>query len=407
MSGLKRNATAAVRYLLDHFPAVVVLGARQVGKSTLLKALLPQATYFDLERTGDYQRISDDPELVLKEHPDCVVFDEAQLAPSLFSALRVAIDQQRDRCGRFLLSGSSSPQLLNHITESLAGRCAIIELGTLSWSEAAELPCSTVYKALGKLDAIKTLIPQHTQQALLDDCLYGGYPEPFLKRENSLFFDQWMEAYINAYVERDIRRLFPNLKLDVFRRFIKMLCFASGDIINMANFARSLDISQPTIKNYLAIIEGTFLWRRLPSYDKNVKKRLIKMPRGYIRDSGLVCYLLNIHSASDLKSHPQYGRLWEAFVIEQILKGLQNNLIKHQCYYYRTHNQAEIDLILEGRMGTIPIEIKSASSTPKRQLIAMEHFIAEHHCSHGIIVNNASEVAMLSDKIVQVPAVCW
>ena len=174
MSGLKRNAYRAVRNLLAHFPAVVVLGARQVGKSTLLKALLPQASYFDLERAADYQRISDDPELIFKEHSGALIFDEAQLAPALFSALRVRIDSKRDQPGQFLLSGSSSPQLLNHITESLAGRCAIFELGTLSWNEAAELPQSTIYTHLHVLDSIKATQPLHTQQSLLDNCLHGG-----------------------------------------------------------------------------------------------------------------------------------------------------------------------------------------------------------------------------------------
>ena len=235
----------------------------------------------------------------------------------------------------------------------------------------------------------------------------AAYPEPFLQRHNTLFFDQWMEAYINTYVERDIRRLFPGLQLASFKHLIKMLCFANGEIINASNFARSLDVSQPTVKKYLDIIDGTFLWRRLTNYHKNTNKRLIKMPRGYIRDTGLVCYLLNIHSISDLKAHPQYGRIWEAFVTEQILKGLQDTLTKHRYYYYRTHNQTEIDLIIEGRFGVLPIEIKCSSVTPKKQLIGMQHFINEHRCPYGIVINNGDDIAMLTDNIVQVPAVYW
>ena len=399
-----RNIQKYIIELLSSFPAVVVLGARQVGKSTLLKVLLPNASFFDLERRSDFQRVSDDPELIFRETDGPYIFDEAQLSPSLFNALRVEIDQHRDLKGRFLLSGSSSPQLLGHVTETLAGRCAIVELGTFSWNEGFDKPASDFYTSLSSPGRLKSLPSLNNHAGLLAQCLSGGYPEPFLNRNNELFFDQWMESYLQSYIERDIRRLFPNLNLDAYQRFIKMLCFASGDIINLSDFSRSLSVSQPTVKKYIEIMEGTFMWRTLHSYEKNYNKSVVKMSRGHIRDTGLICHLLNIHSIDDLKSHPKYGEIWESFVIEQVLKGLQDHLITHCFHYYRTRSKAEIDLILEGRFGTIPVEIKASYSTPKTQLRTLEDFIVRNQCPFGVLINNGDDVFMLSDNIIQVPA---
>lgn len=399
-----RNIQKYMLELLDNFPAVVVLGARQVGKSTLLKALLPNAKFFDLERRSDYQRVCDDPELIFREADGPYVFDEAQLAPSLFNALRVEIDRHRDRRGQFLLSGSSSPQLLRNVTETLAGRCAMVELGPFSWNEGLDKPASAFYTSLSSLEQLKALPSLNNHAELLAQCLSGGYPEPFLNRSNEFFFDRWMESYIQSYIERDIRRLFPTLNLQAYQRFIQMLCFASGEITNLSNFSRSLGVSQPTVKKYIEIMEGTFMWRTLHSYEKNQSKSVIKMARGHIRDTGLICYLLNIHSIDDLKSHPKYGQIWEGFVIEQILRGLQDHLVTHRYYYYRTRSKAEIDLVLEGRFGTIPIEVKASYSTPKNQLRTLEDFVVRNRCPFGVLINNGDDIYMLSNNIVQIPA---
>ncbi|MCU7836930.1 MAG: DUF4143 domain-containing protein [gamma proteobacterium symbiont of Taylorina sp.] len=231
------------------------------------------------------------------------------------------------------------------------------------------------------------------------------YPELYLTRESQLFVEQWRESYIQTYIERDIRVLFPNLNFNTFKRFVKMSCFASGEIINYANFSRSLDISQPTIKNYFDILAGTFIWRNLPSYEKNLKKRVIKMPKGYFKDTGLVNHFLKINTIDDLKSHPQYGHIWEAFIIEQIIRRFKENLVRCDFFHYRTSNHSEIDLILEGNFGIIPIEIKTSSSTPKKQLRTMENFINENNCAYGIVVNSGNEIFKLSEKIIQIPAI--
>lgn len=409
MSAIKREIIESINYLLANFPAVVVLGARQVGKSTLIKQVLPKAVFFDLEKDSDYRRINDDAQLLLQEVNRPIIFDEAQLSANLFKALRVCIDENRSQNGQFLLSGSSSPHLLKYISETLAGRVAIVELNPFSWGELNESKSNDLFSALADESILVKLKPTVSKQKLLTLCLYGGYPEPVLKqidkKPNKKFYRLWMENYLRTYVERDIRALFPQLNFDAYKRFIQMLAFSSGEMINASNFARSLDVSQPTIKNYLEIVAGTFLWRKIPPYLKNVKKRIVKMPKGHLRDTGLINYLLRINNENDLKGHPHFGRIWESFITEQIIKYFNNHIEHITCYYYRTHNQAEIDLILETNAGLIPIEIKSGSVTRKKQLITLESFVKEHNCRFGIIINNGDKIYKLSETIYQLPAI--
>jgi hypothetical protein len=408
MSYLNRDIANSIHYLLKQFPAVVVLGARQVGKSTLLRHVLPDASFFDLERDADFQRVDDDPGLLLQETGRPIIFDEAQLSPSLFRALRVAIDQQRDQQrdqpGQFLLSGSSSPHLLKHIGEALAGRIAMVELEPLGWHEMLGRQGNDLVSALADPEQLRGLAPTVNKQELLSLCLYGGYPEPVLKRGDGKFYRLWMENYLKTYIERDIRALFPQLKLDAYKRFIQMLAFASGEMINAANFARSLDVSQPTIKNYLEIVEGTFLWRQIPSYQTNVSKRVVKMPKGHLRDTGMINYFLRLQNEDDMKAHPQFGRIWETFITEQVIRHFKNQAENVSSYYYRTQNQAEVDLILETDHGLVPVEIKAGSVTAKRQIIALEQFVAEHKCRYGLVINNGDEVFRLSPAVYQLPA---
>jgi len=406
MHTLKRNYQQTIPSLLELFPAVVLLGARQVGKSTLVKSLLPKAKYFDLEKEQDYNRIEHAPELVFNEFPNEIIFDEAQRLPKLFQYLRVEIDKNREKNGRFLITGSSSPELLKHINESLAGRCAIVQVNGLAWNEAAKKPMSTIYQMIANKN-IKQLHHLNANQEyidLLQYCLIGAYPEVYVKKEHQLFIEQWRESYVQSYIERDIRSLFPNLNINTYRRFVKMSALATGEILNYSNFSRSLDISQPSIKHYFDILEGTFIWRTIPAYDKNLKKRMIKMPKGYIKDTGLVNHFMNIASSDDLISHPKFGHIWESFVIEQIIKGFKESLIKCDFYHYRTSNHSEIDLILEGNFGIVPIEIKSSTVTSKKQLRTMENFIKENDLDYGLLINNAEEIYPLSEKIYQIPA---
>lgn len=218
------NLVKTITLLLKKFPVVALIGARQVGKTTLSKMALPNAKYFDLEKESDYERINSSAELIFLEEKGPFFFDEAQLMPKLFKALRVEVDREREKNGRFLISGSSSPELLKEITETLAGRVAIVEIGTLNWSEINDSTDSNFYKAIEikNIDKILTLESKNSHSEIVNMCLKGTYPEAYLKSTDNIFFEQWMENYIKSYIDRDIRRLFPQLNLEAFRRFIRM-----------------------------------------------------------------------------------------------------------------------------------------------------------------------------------------
>jgi len=407
---IERNMIQHCRYLLEHFPAIAILGPRQVGKTMLAKQLGLTWAYFDLESPDNYQRISLDPVLFFKQYSDRVIIDEAQFIPSLFNTLRGVIDADRQKMGRFILTGSSSPELLKQVSESLAGRIAIVELGTLKANEFYQIPLSPLYELFENkitqqsIEILRKKTSQPLQNAqMVNHWLQGGYPEPVLAKDKR-FYDQWMDAYRVSYVNRDIGLLFPRLNKVAYQRFLTTLSKLSGTIINKSHLARDIEVDERTVREYLMIAEGTFLWRMLYSYENNVTKSIVKMPKGYIRDSGLLNYLLRIRDLSDLYDYPQVGCLFEAFVIDEIVKGLNaQGITNYQTNYYRTRNGAEIDLILEGYFGVVPIEIKYSTNVQLRQLVSMQNFMKEHHLSLGIVINQGERFEWVTEDIIQIP----
>ena len=316
------------------------------------------------------------------------------------------IDEDRGVNGRFLLSGSSSPQLLNNVSESLAGRVAILEVPCLTWGEAFERKESRFYSLLeGSPEDLYKLKANYTINELFELCFYGLYPEPFLKRNDDKFFKAWQDNYFRTYIERDIRSLFPNLELDAYRKLIMMLAQSSGDIIKYSEFAASLGVSEPTVKKYLDIAEGTFIWSSLKAFDKNSKKRLIKMPKGYLRDTLLINHSYKLNDIDQMLSRPNFGSIWETFIIEQIHKNLLNLLPRPSFCYYRTQNKAEIDLVIETSKSLIPVEIKTSSSFKKDHILNMKKFMEEYQCKFGLLINNGSEIREIAEKIYQIPAI--
>jgi predicted AAA+ superfamily ATPase len=402
----QRNITSHLVEIMRKFPALAIIGARQVGKTTLAKTVGHGFTYIDLERPSDYDRVTRDPEFFLKQTPSNIIFDEAQLYPGLFSVLRGSIDEQRDKKGRFIITGSSSTELLRNVSESLAGRIAIIELGTLKANELFQEPLSDFYQQFKqtlrqenfKIESRPRNFDQ-TQEAWFK----GGYPEPCGMHDDS-YYQEWMVNYETTYVNRDIARLFPKLDKVAFRRFITILGELSSKTLNKSDIGRSIGVTEPTVSDYIDIANGTFIWRSMPSFEQNVTKRIVKMPRGHIRDTGLLHHLLHIGSLKQLQSSVVAGFSFEAFVIEEILKGLQDIRVQTQAYYYRTHSGAEIDLVLEGNFGILPIAIKYGSTVLSRQLRSMTEFIQEHRLPFGVLINQADRIEWLTKNIIQVPA---
>ncbi len=403
---MKRLYEATLNEFLEMFPCVALVGPRQCGKTTLLECLPPRWRRFDLERDSDLERVEMDPGLFLRMNPMHIAVDEAQLLPSLFPALRVAIDEQRGVAGRFVITGSSSPSLLTAISESLAGRVAVIEMSPLLHAEAcgAETTlCSLlVDRSLSPADIARSLRPHSTLADVHRFWFGGGYPEPFLKGSRR-FHSVWMSQYVGTYLNRDIRRLFPGLNQERYRRFLGLLAGLSGTVLNNAEVARALGVSQPTVRDYFEIAHGTFLWRKVPSYQRNVLKRVVKHPKGYLRDSGLLHHLLRIPDEDALLTHPVMGHSWEGMVIEEMLRQLQTLGVDHDYSYYRTAGGAEVDLVLEGDFGLIPIEIKYTQAVKGHALRSLRDFLSEHPCRCGVVINNAPEPVLYDSNIIGIP----
>ncbi len=326
------------------FPAVILLGPRQVGKTTLSEDIASRCSsvYLDLESRFDREKLSD-PIAYFKEHEDkLVVLDEVHRVPELFHTLRGVIDKGRRRgfkANRFLLLGSASMELLRQSGESLAGRIAYIELFPFGVLEIEDRSIDQLW-------------------------VRGGFPDSFLAK-NDAHSMIWREDFIRTYLERDIPDLGPRIPAETLQRFWTMLAHCQGGMLNAAELARSLAVDGKTIARYLDLMVDLLLVRRLRPYHINTKKRLVKTPKVYLRDSGVMHALLGIHDRETLYGHPNAGGSWEGFVIENLIAVAPDQTI---ASFYRTSAGAEIDLVLELKGGEIwAIEVKSGRSAHPRK----------------------------------------
>ncbi|MFK5986103.1 MAG: ATP-binding protein [Pseudomonadota bacterium] len=329
---ISRNKEKLIKKHLQSFPCVALLGSRQVGKSTLAKYIIskiPNSFYLDLEDPRDMNKLSD-PITFLESNKDRLIcIDEVQRFPDIFQVFRSYLDNN-NRPGQLLLLGSASKEMIRQSSESLAGRISYIEISPFVADEVGEL---------NRL------------------WLQGGYPKSYLN-DTEISFD-WRLNYIRTFLEMDIPSLGIKIPAETLRRFWSMLAHLNGCLLNSAKLASSMGVSAPTIKKYLDILEGTFIVRQLKPFHTNTKKRLIKSPKIYIRDSGLIHCLLGIESYNDLLGHPVLGTSYESFIIESLLQKFP----RYNASFYRSSSGAEIDLVLEKANHKIAIEIKS-SSTP-------------------------------------------
>ncbi len=332
---VKRNdITSTILSRLNNNPAVALLGARQVGKSTLAGMVIeefPDAIYLDLERPADLNKLHD-PEAFFNQFSNQLIcLDEIQRVPEIFPILRGIIDRKR-RNGQFLILGSASRDLIRQSSESLAGRLSFIEIMPFTQPEIPFVESSRFW-------------------------LRGGYPRSVLASEEEASV-QWREDYIRTFLERDIPQLGFNIPANTLSRFWRMLAHCHGQVLNSSKLADSMGVSSHTIRKYIDLLTQTFVLRVLPPFATNIKKRLIKSPKIYIRDSGLLHSLLSIDTMEELFGNPVYGASYEGFIIENIVSLLP----RWQASFFRTSNGAEIDLILTKGQKTVAIEIKSSTS---------------------------------------------
>jgi uncharacterized protein len=371
---------AMVHQALRRSPVVALLGARQCGKTTLARELVPAGSlnYFDLEDPQSLARLNE-PDTALRPLKKLIVIDEVQRRPELFPLLRVLADR-RPLPARFLILGSASPDLLRQSSESLAGRLATLPLEGFRLAD------------LGS-------------RAQDRHWLRGGFPRSYTPRQeaDSLF---WRRQFLQTFLERDLPQLGIRIPAPALRRFWNMLAHYHGQIWNGAELARALSVSEVTVKHYLDLLTGVFMVRPLPPWHENLGKRQVKSPKVYLRDSGLLHTLLGINNRRDLEHHPKVGASWEGYAVEEVLKAWQ----PADAYYWATHNGAELDLLLFKNGRRIGVECKRADAptlTRSMQVaitdLKLDHLYAVYPGSRRYALARNAEAIPLTQMAVAKP----
>lgn len=362
-----------LRYLATQFPAVLILGARQVGKTTLARRAFPEHTYVDLETPRMRELFTADPAFQITSRAGGgLIIDEAQSVPQVFAALRGIIDANRPGRGTFVVLGSVQPALVRGAAESLAGRVGILELEPLTATEAAG-----------------GAAPQPWQRLWLA----GGFPDALTGD-----FREWQEAYLRTYIERDLPQLGLPAEPLFARRLLTMLAHQQGGLLNVASLAGALGVSHGRVSRALDVFEQTFLLRRLPPFFRNVGKRLTKSPKAYLRDTGLLHHLLNIGSLDELDAHPVRGASWETFVIEDLLRRERLTHPFSQAFFWRTAAGAEIDLLFQRGEAMCAIEVKAGVGT-QRQARSLGDALDDVGATDGWIVDQGEGEEALNTRV--------
>lgn len=335
---IARDVEEAFRGLLRGFPVVTLTGPRQSGKTTLARAIFAGRPYISLEDPDVRRMALEDPRAFLAGLPDGAVLDEVQRTPELLSYLQARVDAD-GRMGLFLLTGSQQFGLMSGITQSLAGRSAFIELLPFSLNE------------LGRAG----IRPPSLDEMLLA----GGYPPLY---DRSLLPKAWFPAYVTAYVERDVRQILKVQDLEVFQRFVRLCAGRSGQILNLASLATDCGITHNTAKAWISVLEASYVLFLLRPHHENFSKRLIKSPKLYFYDTGLLCWLLGIQNSGQLASHPLRGSIFETFVVSELVKSRLNRGERAAFSFWRDSNGNEIDVVADVGTGMMPIEIKAGQT---------------------------------------------
>lgn len=375
---IQRAAAALLEAKLRTFPAVLIVGPRQCGKTTLIRDRLRGWRQLDLEHSEDLQKLAFDIPGFLAANPRRVAIDEAQRLPELFPALRHAIDRDR-KPGRYVLTGSAEPRLLKTAGESLTGRLGIVELTPFSLSELRGKPA---WRS--------------------DSWFFGGYPPIYHIRSGPRRCD-WLRTYLTTVLDRDIPALGLRVPVLQLLRFCQMLAHVHGNLLNVADIGKSLDLPHHTVAGCLDTLEGAFLIRRLPPYFVNIAKRLTKSPKLYIRDTGLLHHLASLSSPEQLQAWPKRGASWEGLLIEEIARRTALEKPHARPYFWRTQAGAEVDLIIDGGNRKAAIEIKLGGAPSIQSLQALRQCLKDLGIRQGLVLYGGREDTRVGKDIRLVP----
>lgn len=335
---IKRSIASHLINLSKQYPVVTVVGPRQSGKSTLCKMTFPSLPVVNLERPDERARIAEDPRSFIEAHRGGCVIDEIQHLPQLASFIQVAVDE-RGAAGEFILTGSHQYQLMESVSQSLAGRTAILKLLPLS---SAELRDSTPIN-----------------QSLDERLFTGGYPRIV---NDNLDPTQALSFYVQTYLERDVRQIINVRDLSLFERFLKLCATRSGQLLNASNIGAEAGIDQSTVREWLSVLETSFILTRLQPHHVNLSKRILKSPKLYFLDTGLLCYLLGIRSPQQLAHHPLRGAIVETFVASELIKNRYNAAHEPSIGFFRDSAGHEIDFVIDDGADTRLFEVKASST---------------------------------------------
>jgi len=381
------------------FPAVVVTGPRQSGKTTLLKMLFSKTHRFiSLENPDVRMRAKEDPISFLEQYTPPVIFDEIQYAPELLSYIKTEIDKNR-KVGNWLFTGLQNFTLMQGVSQSLAGRAAILSLLPFSYSEITDnAKTSKDINDWIKSFNVETKFSRKTPP-LHEMILRGNYPEIVVKK--NLDRQLWCNSYIATYLERDVRNSAQIGDLSQFERFLKMCAIRTGQLLNLSEIARDIGLSVTTVKRWLSILEASYQVYLLYPYYKNIGKRLVKSPKLYFGDTALASYLLGIHDKETLLNSPNFGNLFETMIINDFLKRFLHNGQMPSMYYFRTRDGLEIDLIIEIGQKLHLFEIKSAMTITQKHASSLHRAMAKiPSAATAAIISNSKDNFLLGKNIV-------
>ncbi len=366
---IPRTAEASLRRLAGGYPVLAVTGPRQSGKTTLSRLLFADKPYVSLEDLDQREFASQDPRGFLAQFPDGAVLDEAQRCPDLFSYLQTRVDQD-GRPGLFVLNGSSQFDLLARITQSLAGRVAVVRLLPFSLSE---------------------LQAEAQAPASLEDLLFRGLYPPLYDR--ALDPHVWYGNYVATYVERDVRQMVNVRDLTAFQRFVRLCAGRTGQLLNLSSLSADCGITHPTARSWLSVLEASYIVHLLPPHQRNFNKRLVKAPKLYFVDTGLAAWLLGIQTPQQLVFHPYRGALMETWVVSELLKARYHRGLVSNVYFWRDKTGREVDVLVDRGDALLPVEVKSGQTVNRDMLAGLEHWraLADQTAGPGWLVYGGNQ----------------